>query len=1241
MHHHGLVFTDTAAAMLRTAYGTLLHKMEQGKQLHPQYLTHLQETMRTLLYEQKQLEAFWQQVRAQPQAAYHLHLTHTDKALLNLPWQMAIDQEAFPLLFVSKGAPVKKALPVYQPQAGPLKILVMISSPVNMDMDKRLSYEEEEDAILQALGPLRKKGQVQVNFTANGSLYCLEQQLAQQHYHILYFSGHGIYKYQEGYLQLENKKTQRAELVSAAELAKSLTKKRTNLPALVILASCQTAQGKPEQGFGGVADELITAGVPAVIAMAFSIKDHYATVFAGRLYQQLARHSALLPAYGAALKATAQEEAKQASQRGQVAAPTQWLIPQLYYHQQVDHIVDWRATKPTRKATSSQAPEGHGFLIDHDSNYRFIGRRQESAHLLAYLHQQAPVLIRGLGGTGKTALAEHLVKRLMAFDGAYHVFAFDMQRTTLATIKKRLEEYLKQQPAAAGKAKAAKSYKNPLQQLGWLVQEVNKLCKPVWIFDNIDGCQQSIGGPLKAAWLPWLNFTQEYLLHKSAAIFTSRYVVPELQDMADLVLNQVSLPDFYRKCQQLSFRHLPNKYAGSTDMQLAELLYNTMGGHYQALAFFDQLYQSNPAKTERLLEQIRLSEGDSEKAWQLRHRLTMQVHAMLDGGHKQSLFSHLLGLLTEEEMKVFVLMGNFRLPVLPMALDLQEGKKDWLPALQKLRDLGLIEEHGPQNGQSYTKGTFYFATTLIREWLEHEGLTPGTVFSHEKAGDYWFYMSTNVTLRHSDSTEAFRYYMIAEDGPKVNKVGAMLSTEYYRVSQYEEAMYYAMETYRVAGEKTDPDVLNNLGLMYRLYGNLHQSLAFLEKFLEAVQENGDQEKEGHALNNIANVLRELGQPMNATGLLEDSIEIARNLGDKESEAGRLNTLGLIMDELDQPKKAKRLYLQSLRIRKTLGSRYEEAKTLLNLTHTYLIEGKQQKALETLHFCLQAFREGEDKLAEGRVLHTLGTVYCDQGDHDKGMDYLFKALTHQRSIGNTPGEADSYHNIALIHMEAGNFTAALAPLQKSLSLYQSLKNRLREAVSYNCLSILYREKGEYKKAITMATKGRDIFVVKMHMQGESACLYNLGMAYRAMKKTDRSKEYFKQSMGSLVLSEDPEHKEMMNTIRQLLVPKKKKKGPSLWELGERMATMRENGNQTEEAATLHEMAMLFVGLKSWQHFHELAEESFLIYSKTEDAYGIFLSGRSLGFALYAQVDPDERADGLTLLEYCVETGRKAG
>jgi tetratricopeptide (TPR) repeat protein len=1238
MHHHPLVFTRKEAALLRKEYETLLHKIEQGKKLHPEYLADLTDTMRTLLYEQKGMEVFWQTVQAQPQDSYHLHLTHKDKALLNLPWQMAIDRDAHPLLYVSKGAPVSKQLRIYEPKAGPLQILVMISSPINEDMDRRLSYEEEEEAILKAVAPLWKKGLVQVSYTADGSLHSLEKQLAQQYYHIVYLSGHGVYKYDTGYLQLENKKTFKGELVSAVQLAKTVTKRKGSIPALVILASCQTAQGTPEEGFRGVADELMAQGVPAVIAMAFSITDRYATVFAGQLYQQLAQQEKLLTAYGKALQATEAAEAAQATAEGYYYGPTQWLIPQLYYNQQIQDIVDWQAKED--QCTGTQTGEQvQQLLLTQRPNFRFIGRRQESAHLLSSLQGHEPVLIRGQGGIGKTALAEQLVQRLRAYDRSYHAFAFNMQRTTLAVMIKTLEDYLQQQ-GIVQKKKTAKSPANKAeQQLVQLVHTVSTHCKPVWLFDQLDSCQQSIGGALQPAWKDWLSFTRKHLLSHYPVIFTSRYPVPELTGLAGIVLNQVSLPDFYRQCQQLSIRDISKKYPGSTGMVTAECLYNIMGGNYRALEHFEQIYLADVAKTSLRLEKIRLEE-DSEKAYQQRYTITKQVQALLDKDGKQPLFTHLLDLLTDLERSTFVLLGNFRLPVLPQALERQKAKQHWLPALERLKDLTLIEEHSADNGQQHRKGNYYFVTTLIREWQEHALLTPGPLFTHEKAGDYCYYMSLKVTRRHSDSTEAFRHFMLAQHAEKVNKVGAMLSTEYYRISQYEEAMHYAMETYRVAREHTDLDVLNNLGLLYRMYGQPKKAMEFLGKFYLAAKAKGDPEKEGYALNNISNALKQQGANGDAIKLLEESIRIARKLGDKKNEGARLNSLAQILDEQGNYLLAKKLYQQSLRIRRAMGNRYGEAMTTLNLAHGYFREGKHKKALESLRFCLQVFREQGDQQAVGNALHTIGSMYSDLGDYDKALDYLYKGLALQRSIRHKAGEADTLNNIGLLHAELADTAEAISCLQKCVALYQSMDYKHRQAAAGNNLSGLYRTTGQYELALATAEKSLQLYLEDEDLKGQSESYFHLAMTYQEMNNAKKSKACFKKSKALLEQLGEGGSAELLNNIDQLLLsPKNKDQGLLL--LMKNLERYRAVGNRSEEAGTLYEMSLLAMEMNEHDHFFEWAMESYLIYTELQHQHGIFLSGRHVGFMLYAQPDPEERAQGLEILQHCYQIGMKAG
>ena len=150
MHYHELVFSTEATLVLKKAYGKFLHKLNLGKTIQPAYLGALTLVMRQQLYAQEALAAFWENVEAAPESTHHLHLMHRDKELLNLPWQMAIDENKHPSVYISKGFTIEQQLAAYTPQAGPLKVLIMISSPEDEKADKRLSYEKEEEALLEA-----------------------------------------------------------------------------------------------------------------------------------------------------------------------------------------------------------------------------------------------------------------------------------------------------------------------------------------------------------------------------------------------------------------------------------------------------------------------------------------------------------------------------------------------------------------------------------------------------------------------------------------------------------------------------------------------------------------------------------------------------------------------------------------------------------------------------------------------------------------------------------------------------------------------------------------------------------------------------------------------------------------------------------------------------------------------------------------------------------------------------------
>ena len=97
---------------------------------------------------------------------------------------------------------------------------------------------------------------------------------------IFHFSGHGT---ADGGVVLAGADG-RAEVVPADRLAEMVQAKGVRL---AVLGACDTGRRDDHNVWGGVAAALVERGVPAVVAMQFTIGDRKASAFAGALYRAL------------------------------------------------------------------------------------------------------------------------------------------------------------------------------------------------------------------------------------------------------------------------------------------------------------------------------------------------------------------------------------------------------------------------------------------------------------------------------------------------------------------------------------------------------------------------------------------------------------------------------------------------------------------------------------------------------------------------------------------------------------------------------------------------------------------------------------------------------------------------------------------------------------------------------------------------------------------------------------------
>ena len=223
-----------------------------------------------------------------------------------LPWELmhspkpprlnlALDER----LSLVRFTPLKRSQPKLAYNS-PLKVLVAIASPIDHGL-KPLDVETEKNMIAKVLQPLTLDplsryvpflGDIRVRFCEHATLDKLRTNLEKDNelnqssdIDVLHYIGHSRFDpaTKTSYLELETEAGGR-DSVSAEALGDVLN----NSPVkLVVLNSCEAAVASSYDNFSGLAQTLVSVGVPGVIAMQFPIRDDTAIEFSRTFYSVL------------------------------------------------------------------------------------------------------------------------------------------------------------------------------------------------------------------------------------------------------------------------------------------------------------------------------------------------------------------------------------------------------------------------------------------------------------------------------------------------------------------------------------------------------------------------------------------------------------------------------------------------------------------------------------------------------------------------------------------------------------------------------------------------------------------------------------------------------------------------------------------------------------------------------------------------------------------------------------------
>jgi CHAT domain-containing protein len=217
-----------------------------------------------------------------------LRLTVEPAELSALPWEFLYDADTNTFLANSTQTVLSRYIPVpmarrdIRSASPPLKILVVIASPRNL---AALDAAGEERLIREALADHLAAGRVELDVLQEATIRNINHKLREKPYNVFHFVGHGAFDGDGGRIALVDP-DDAARVVDDETFGNFFLGNRSL--GLAVLNACQGAATSSHQAFVGIAPHLVRRGIPAVIAMRYSIADSTAKLFAAEFYRTLA-----------------------------------------------------------------------------------------------------------------------------------------------------------------------------------------------------------------------------------------------------------------------------------------------------------------------------------------------------------------------------------------------------------------------------------------------------------------------------------------------------------------------------------------------------------------------------------------------------------------------------------------------------------------------------------------------------------------------------------------------------------------------------------------------------------------------------------------------------------------------------------------------------------------------------------------------------------------------------------------
>jgi len=947
------------------------------------------------------------------------------------------------------------------PVPGPLRILVAIASP-DHGGGAVLDYERELRNVLKAVRAARQDG-ASVRVVPFATPAAIRAALDAAPAHVLHLSGHAspssfVFERDDG-----------AALALDADEFVERAIPAGRMPAVVALAACSTnvAAASDRPSF---AARLLERGASVVIASETSVTDRYATRVLARIYERLAESSEpdVVAAVCDARRTVQAELDTSPDERDRVLGSMgEWAVLSVLAPEGSVPIFDPSVTAALPPA-AQRVTIG---AITARAVGDFVGRRGEQrrwpADLLA--EQRSGMVMHGIGGVGKTTLAEELVGRLLERDqppvlatltgpltveGVLGAMRSALSRELL--MREQLEGDFAQALAIVARADVPWA-----ERLGILRRHVLGAIPLLVVLDNFEDNldRQGRGATVRDPIL--------------AALLAAWVADPGLSRLLVTCRFAFALPDGAE--QRLSFQPLGPLSAAETRKLLwslpaldrltdaeADRVWRMVGGHPRALEYLDALLSRGegryPDITSRLGRAVTKHVG-AEKA-----EAFLRSERQLDGALAEVatyaaddvLLDDLLGSLraTPGAEELLVGLSVYREPVDVNALLFAVGEPDdtlaYVPdrdgANERIRvalEAAGVDTTGSVDLAGLPAAVLEEVTPHLEE-LRRQPAPPRR--PHEQIA-----VSVNACIGSSllalaPGKDGGRFFVHRWSAGEIDRRLAAAA----RSDELVEAHVRAADFWGWRASVWPQD----------RSAQVHDLLEVRHHLLSA-----GRVAEAATTTEIAcSTLHDLGSWDEEAALVHDTL--ARLPETSDRRAAWIGQLGILAQERGDYAAADKHFQQALLIDQRLENQAGVATGYHQLGNLAYLSGDYDEAARRYQRSLKIEERLGNQAGMATSCHQLGRLAYLGDDYDEADKRYQQALQINEQLGNQAGMATGYHQLGILAQLRGDYDEADKRYRQALQIDERLGNRAGVATGYSQLGILSAARDDVDEAVAL-------------------------------------------------------------------------------------------------------------------------------------------------------------------------------